>query len=228
MADAPEANASSPKRPSADGGPLPFWRRCVAAGSPRPALSTDRSMARASTLMSSKFSCPSSRRATLSSWTTSAAIRAAPFAQRSAPPRPTLLPARLLARPQSNRTSLRQNEDLAAQGRRTNHRRDLANHRRPARLLHPERMRKLLQKRRIRFSLTRSRFRAKGATYRDLGAGWGPARTRRGGQLSIGRIWGPNGIWRVLGMAELMRWASGSISIMICRSASGWAQRGRQ
>jgi hypothetical protein len=32
------------------------------------------------------------------------------------------------------------------------------NHRRPARLLHPDRMRKLLQKRRIRFSLTRSRF----------------------------------------------------------------------
>ena len=34
---------------------------------------------------------------------------------------------------------------------------DLANHRRPARLLHPDRMRKLLQKRRICFSLTRSR-----------------------------------------------------------------------
>src|ERR1700722_85334 len=51
-----------------------------------------------------------------------------------------------------------QNEDFAAQGRRANHRRDLANHRRPARLLHPERMRKLLQKRRIRYSLTRSRF----------------------------------------------------------------------
>jgi hypothetical protein len=28
MADAPEANASSPKRPSADCGPSRFWRRC--------------------------------------------------------------------------------------------------------------------------------------------------------------------------------------------------------
>jgi transposase len=33
MADAPEANASSPKRPSADGGPSRFWRRCVATAS---------------------------------------------------------------------------------------------------------------------------------------------------------------------------------------------------
>ena len=38
---------------------------------------------------------------------------------------------------------------------------DLANHRRAARLLHPDRMRKLLHKRRIRFSLTRSRFSAR-------------------------------------------------------------------
>src|SRR6202042_2778955 len=43
MADAPEANASSPKRPSGDGGPSHFWRGCVATGSPRPASSTDRS-----------------------------------------------------------------------------------------------------------------------------------------------------------------------------------------
>src|SRR3984957_3074715 len=71
-----------------------------------------------------------------------------------------LLPASLLARPQSNRAGFRQNEDLAAQGRRPNNRTDLANHRCVARLLHPDRMRKLLQKRRIRFSLTRSRFKA--------------------------------------------------------------------
>jgi transposase len=49
-----------------------------------------------------------------------------------------LFPARLLARPQSNRASLRQNEDPAAQARRPNNRRDLANHRRPARLLHAD------------------------------------------------------------------------------------------
>jgi len=77
------------KRPSVDGEPSPFWRRCVATGSLRPASSTDQSMARASTLMSNKFSCPSSRRATLSSSTTSAATRAGPFAQRSAAPRPS-------------------------------------------------------------------------------------------------------------------------------------------
>src|SRR5271167_1483411 len=47
-----------------------------------------------------------------------------------------LLPARLLPRPQSDRTGLRQNEDPFAQGRRSNLRRDLANPRRPARLLH--------------------------------------------------------------------------------------------
>src|SRR5437763_1976019 len=45
----------------------------------------------------------------------------------------------------------------AAQSRRPNNRRDLANHRRPARLLYANRMRKLLQERRICFSLTRSR-----------------------------------------------------------------------
>ena len=39
--------------------------------------------------MSSRFSRPSSRRTTLSLWTTSAAIRAAPFAPRSAPPKPS-------------------------------------------------------------------------------------------------------------------------------------------
>ena len=65
--------------------------------------------------------------------------------------------ARLLARSQSHRTGLRQNEDLAPQSRRPNNRQDLANHRRPPRLLHPHRMRQLLQKRRICFSLTRSR-----------------------------------------------------------------------
>ena len=69
-----------------------------------------------------------------------------------------LLPARLLAGPQSDRTGLRQNEDPVAQGRRPDNRRDLANHRRPARLLHPDRMRKRLQERRICFNLTRSRF----------------------------------------------------------------------
>jgi hypothetical protein len=72
--------------------------------------------------------------------------RAAPFAPPSRHQSQALLPGRLLARPQSNRAGLRQNEDPPAQGRR-------ANHRRPARLLHPDRMRKLLQKRRIRFSL---------------------------------------------------------------------------
>ena len=35
MADAPEANASSPKRPSGDGEPSRSWRRCVATASPR-------------------------------------------------------------------------------------------------------------------------------------------------------------------------------------------------
>ena len=40
---------------------------------------------------------------------------------------------------------------------RPNNRRHLANYRHPARLLYPDRMRKLLQKRRIRFSLTRPR-----------------------------------------------------------------------
>ena len=69
-----------------------------------------------------------------------------------------LFPARLLAGPQSDRTGLRQNEDPVAQGRRPDNRRDLANHRRPARLLHPDRMRKRLQERRICFNLTRSRF----------------------------------------------------------------------
>jgi transposase len=34
MADAPEASVSSPKRPSGDGGPSPFWRRCVALAAP--------------------------------------------------------------------------------------------------------------------------------------------------------------------------------------------------
>ena len=68
--------------------------------------------------------------------------------------------ARLLARSQSHRTGLRQNEDLAPQSRRPNNRQDLANHRRPPRLLHPHRMPQLLQKRRICFSLTRSRSRA--------------------------------------------------------------------
>ena len=53
------------------------------------------------------------------------------------------LPARLLARPQSKRAGLRQNEDAAAQGGRTKHRRHLENHRRPARQLNPERLRKL-------------------------------------------------------------------------------------
>ena len=48
--------------------------------------------------------------------------RAAPFAPPSARPKPSFSSARLLARPQSNRAGLRQNEDLAAQGRRTNHR----------------------------------------------------------------------------------------------------------
>ena len=67
--------------------------------------------------------------------------------------------ARLLARSQSHRTGLRQNEDLAPQSRRPNNRQDLANHRRPPRLLHPHRMPQLLQKRRICFSLTRSRSR---------------------------------------------------------------------
>src|ERR1700722_2621230 len=165
MADAPEANASSPKRPSGDGGPSHFWRGCVAMGSPPPASSTDRSMAQVSALMSSRFSRPSSRQATSSLWTTSAATRAALFAPRSRGQSQALLPASLLARPQSNRAGLRQNEDLAAQGRRPNHRRDLANHRRPARLLHPDRMRKLLHKRRIRFSLTRSRFKARRQPY---------------------------------------------------------------
>src|SRR5580658_1234926 len=65
MADAPEANASSPKRPSGDGEPSRSWRRCVATGSPRPASSTDRSMAQASALMSSRFSSRSSRQATV-------------------------------------------------------------------------------------------------------------------------------------------------------------------
>jgi transposase len=55
--------------------------------------------------------------------------------------------------------ALRQNEDAAAQGRRPNNRSDLANHRRAPRLLHPDRMRKLLQKLRICFSLSRSRAR---------------------------------------------------------------------
>src|SRR3984957_15803008 len=67
------------------------------------------------------------------------------------------LPARLPARPPPDRTGLRQNEDPPAQGRRPNNRRDLANHRRPARLLHAYRMRQLLQECRICFSLTRSR-----------------------------------------------------------------------
>src|ERR1700733_12790553 len=89
MADAPEANASSPKRPSGDGGPSHFWRGCVATGSPRPASSTDRSMAQVSALMSSRFSRPSSRQATSSLWTTSAATRAALFAPRSARPKPS-------------------------------------------------------------------------------------------------------------------------------------------
>ncbi len=84
MADAPEARAWSPKRLSANGRRSLSWRRCVATGSPRPASSTDRSMAQASALMSSRFSSRSSRQATLSSWTTSEVIRAAPFAP---PPR---------------------------------------------------------------------------------------------------------------------------------------------
>ena len=45
--------------------------------------------AQASALMSSRFSSRFSRRATSSLWTISAAIRAAPFAQRSAPPKPS-------------------------------------------------------------------------------------------------------------------------------------------
>ena len=47
-----------------------------------------------------------------------------------------LFPARLLARSQSDRTGLRQNENPSAQGRRPDNRTDLANHWRPARLLH--------------------------------------------------------------------------------------------
>ena len=38
MAAAPEVNASSPKRPSVNGGPSPFWRRCVATGSTAPCV----------------------------------------------------------------------------------------------------------------------------------------------------------------------------------------------
>ena len=48
-----------------------------------------------------------------------------------------LLPAGLLARPQSDRAGVRQNENPAAQARRPNHRTDLANHRRPARSASP-------------------------------------------------------------------------------------------
>ena len=68
--------------------------------------------------------------------------RAVHAAIRAAKAKLLFLP-RLLARPQSDRTGLRQNEDPAAQGRRPNHRTDLANHRGAARLLHPDRMRKL-------------------------------------------------------------------------------------
>ena len=48
---------------------------------------------------------------------------------------------------------------LLRKARRPNNRSDLANHRRAPRLLHPDRMRKRLQERRICFNLTRSRFR---------------------------------------------------------------------
>ena len=38
LADAPEANASSPKRPSGDGEPSLSWRRCVATASTAPCV----------------------------------------------------------------------------------------------------------------------------------------------------------------------------------------------
>ena len=64
----------------------------------------DRSMAQASALMSNRFSSRSLRRATLSSGTTSAATRAAPFAPPSVRPKPSSFSC-----PPTRQTSIRSN-----------------------------------------------------------------------------------------------------------------------
>ena len=160
MADAPEANASSPKRPSADGGPiLTFLAALRCNGLTAPCVIDGPINGLSFRAYVEQVLVPILAPGdivvmdNLGSHKGLRHSRSDPRSQSQA-----VLPARLLARPQSNRTGLRQNEDFAAQGRRANKRTDLANHRRAAaRLLHPDRMRKLLHQRRIRFSLTRSR-----------------------------------------------------------------------
>src|SRR5277367_6766456 len=131
MADAPEARASSPKRLSANGRRSLSWRRCDRLTAPcvidgpingasfrayveqvlLPVL------APGDIVVMDNLGSHKGR-----------AVRAAIRAAKAK----LLFPARLLARPQSDRTGLRQNEGLAAQGRRPNNRTDLANHRRAA------------------------------------------------------------------------------------------------
>jgi hypothetical protein len=65
------------------GRPRPSSRACACPGSPRRSCWTDRSTATPSRLTSRVCSCPNSPSETSSSWTTSAATRGRPAAQRS-------------------------------------------------------------------------------------------------------------------------------------------------
>src|SRR5919108_4911115 len=78
--------AWSPRFRMADGGRLPSWPHCDATGSTRRASSTDRSTAKASWPMSSRFWSRRSSPATSSSSTISAAIKARLCGKPSAPP----------------------------------------------------------------------------------------------------------------------------------------------
>ena len=91
---------------------------------------------------SSSSWCPPSAPATSSSWTISAATRARPRARllRAAGAKLFFLP--LFARSQPDRARLGQAQDLAAKNRPAHDRGHLAQHRRPSRPLHPDRMRR--------------------------------------------------------------------------------------